>query len=73
MKNAQKHVMEEFWNFTVKPILTDTPEMRSSTVMRTLCLVPNYASIHWYINENTETCKPPYSVMRTVFTTPRVR
>ncbi len=32
------------WNTTVEPLLKDTPEIRGTSVLRTLCCVPNMLS-----------------------------
>ena len=58
--------------YTVEPRLTDTPEMRSSTIMRTLCSVRNAISIDLHIIRTPEMRTPRYSVKRTLGLAPTV-
>ena len=57
---------------TVEPRLPDTPEMRTSTIMRTLCLVRNATSIDLHTIRTPEMRPPRYSVKRTLDMAPTV-
>ena len=57
----------------VKPHLADTPERRTSTIMRTLCLVRNAISIDLCTSMITPEMQPPhYSVKQTLGLPPTV-
>jgi hypothetical protein len=55
---------------TVEPCLTDTPEKRTSTIMRTPCLVRNAISIDLHTIRTPEKRPPRYSVKRTLALAP---
>ena len=57
---------------TVEPRLTDTPEMRPSTIMRTLRSVRNAISIDLHAIRPPEMRTPRYSVKRTLGLAPTV-
>ena len=50
----------------MEPHLTDTPEMRPFTIMRTLCLVRNAISIDLHTSRTPEMWTPRYSVKWTI-------
>ena len=57
---------------TVEPRLADTPEMRTSTMMQTLCLVQNAISIGLHTSRPPEMQTPHYSVKRTLGLAPTI-
>ena len=59
------------WN-TVEPGLTDTPEMRPSTIMRTLCSVQNALSIDLHTIRPPEMWTPRPSIQQTLGLVPMV-
>ena len=56
----------------MEPLLADTPEMRPSMIMRTLCSVQNAIPIDLHTIRPPEMWTPRYSVKRTLGLAPTV-